>query len=751
MNTNVRILTRRCCRWGTVAVVLCSAALRLQADDAEGVTKITYEEHIKPIFREHCVVCHSADDKSSGLALDTYAATLEGGSGGASIAEGDPGSSRLLKMVTHEEQPYMPPDEDPIAEEKRELLRVWIEQGMPENSGSAIKKKKVNMAMLAEVSLERPSEAPMPKNVLRQPPVYTERASAISALAFSPWAPLLAVGGQEQVVLYHAETAEMLGVLPFPEGEPQSITFSRDGKLVLVGGGQHSKSGCAVLYSIESGERVVKVGDELDIVMAADINESNTRIALAGPQKVVRVFDTATTELVYEQKKHTDWIYDVRFSPDGVLLATSDRSNGLVVWEADTGRLYMDLVGHKSEIRSLAWRPDSTVLVSSSMDGTVKMWDMNHGNLIKSWDAHPGGVTAVAICNDGTIATTGADRKVKLWNAAGAAAGELPPMPEQSLEVSISVDGVYVAAGDWSGQTQLWKRDQPDQPRVVAANPETIEMRLSAAESLASQVRTEISVAESDLETKQKLVADITTQLESSVAEQTATQTAMDSASQLVSQMEVESKTATERMQKLQAELTQLQNAQNERDRLLVSERKKLEDAKTKKQSLDQTIAKLQSDSAPAQQAMKQAEAQLAAARTRWNAAQAKLVRAQQDREAFMAAKQKLQLAEQELTNELAKANEELTKLTQASQVAEKTLSEKGSVVQDLQSQLAAVQEKLKAQIAELKAIENASQQQQADLEVAKQELESVEADLAKVKEDQATFEAAYGEKDKLD
>ncbi len=75
-------------------------------------------------------------------------------------------------------------------------------------------------------------------------------------------------------------------------------------------------------------------------MLAADINHDLTRIALGGPGKVVRIYATDTGELLHEIKKHTDWIYAVRFSPDGVLLATADRSNGLFVWEADTAREY---------------------------------------------------------------------------------------------------------------------------------------------------------------------------------------------------------------------------------------------------------------------------------------------------------------------------------------------------------------------------------------------------------------------------
>ena len=70
-----------------------------------------------------------------------------------------------------------------------------------------------------------------------QPVVLTPRANAVTALAHSPWAPVFAVGGQKQVLLYHTDTQELLGVLPFPEGNVFSVRFSRNGQLLLAAGG----------------------------------------------------------------------------------------------------------------------------------------------------------------------------------------------------------------------------------------------------------------------------------------------------------------------------------------------------------------------------------------------------------------------------------------------------------------------------------------------------------------------------------
>lgn len=189
----------------------------------------------------------------------------------------------------------------------------------------------------------------------RVPVVTTECAAAATALAASPWAPLVAVAGQKQVSLYNTDNSELVGIIPYPDGIPQVLRFSRDGAYLLVAGGTHSSQGTASLYDVRNGERLLRVGDELDIVFGADINDQLSRIALGGPQRIVRIFDTATGEVTFELKKHTDWIYCVDYSPDGVLVATGDRSGGLHVWEADTGRLFLDLVGHKGAIRGLTW------------------------------------------------------------------------------------------------------------------------------------------------------------------------------------------------------------------------------------------------------------------------------------------------------------------------------------------------------------------------------------------------------------
>ncbi len=445
--------------------------------------KITYDDHVRPIFRQYCLKCHDAATKRSDLALDAYATTMEGGASGEVVYASDLDSSRLWLMVNHEDEPAMPPGADKLPEDKLTLVRGWIEGGALENSGSVAQAKKPSgLAMRAPAVSGKPAgPAAMPESIFRQPVVATRRAAAITALAASPWAPLVAVAGQHQVALYHSESAQLLGVLPFLEGTPHVLKFSRDGSLLLIAGGRGAAIGLATLVDVRSGSRLVTVGDEYDAVLAADVSPNQALIALGSPAKVIRVYRTAAGTLAYEIRKHTDWITAIAFSPDGQWLVTADRSGGAYLWEAATGREVATLRGHKSEVTAACWRADSQLVATSGLDGTVRLWNRAEGKQVKSWTAHAGGTSAVDFAADGRLVSTGRDRLVKWWKPDGGHLENLTTFGDIGLQACITHDGKRVVAGDYTGAVRLLEVESGKQVGLLAANPPTLAMRTATA------------------------------------------------------------------------------------------------------------------------------------------------------------------------------------------------------------------------------------------------------------------------------
>jgi hypothetical protein len=448
--------------------------------------KITSEQHVLPVLKDKCVSCHNQDRKKGGLILNNYTKLMEGGSSGVAVKPGDPDNSRLYKAVAHTQEPYMPHSAPKLPQDRLELIRKWIAGGAPENAGSKVvmaDKPKVDLALPVAVKGKPAGPPPMPPNTLRlEPIVRAARDTAITALAASPWAPLVAVGGQKQVLLYQSDTLELLGVLAFPEGTPHVLRFSRNGSLLLAGGGRGGKSGRVVVWSVTKGERVFEVGDESDAVLAADISPDQTRVALGGPGKVVRIYGAKDGKLLHEVRKHTEWVTALEFSPDGVLLASGDRAGGLFVWEAFTAREYFTLKGHTACITAVSWRADSNVVASCSEDTTIRLFEMENGNQVRGWGAHGGGALAVRFARDGQIASAGRDRLVRLWNGNGGNVRNFEALPDLALQVAFSHDGKRIIAGDWTGQVVVWNTADGKRIGTLSANPPTVAEQLVLAQ-----------------------------------------------------------------------------------------------------------------------------------------------------------------------------------------------------------------------------------------------------------------------------
>ncbi|MFO1065487.1 MAG: c-type cytochrome domain-containing protein [Pirellulales bacterium] len=743
MAMEMTLKTKHILGWFCALSASLSAAV---SGNSRAEDKVTFDDHIKPIFREHCLSCHNANEKKGGLALDTYAATLIGGSSGEIVIAGDIDSSRLWELTAHIAQPYMPPQQDKLADPKLAVIKTWIEQGMPENSGSAIKKKSdAAAAMLANSSTGKPDgPPPMPTSMLKQPAIYTPRSAAIAAMAGAPWSPLVAVGGQFQVSLYHSESGQLLGVIPFPEGEPQSLSFTRDGRQLLIGGGRHGRSGCAVLVDVATGERITKVGDELDVVLAADISPDKKRIALAGPQKLIRIYDSSTGELIKEMKKHTDWVYALRFSPDGVLLASGDRSNGLVVWESETGRLYADLVGHKGEIRSLDFRADSNVLLTASLDGTVKFWGMQDSNLQKSIDAHGGGATSVAFSQDGSFVTTGRDQRVRLWNPDGTKKAEYEGLTEAGLEVAVIGSGAQIAAGDWNGKVKLWQAADPKQVRELAANPLTLAQVLEQAQASATQIKTTFDAAS-------MVAADSAAQMTAAQSELAQTEVLVKtSAEQLAATEQTKQKLTgdinaqTAMIADLEAKLAAVKKAKEDTTVALntATETAKKQMAESEAAKAKQVDAKTKYDQLAV--AAKAAADKLAEADAQFKASQDAVARAQADLTAFQARSADLKASAEKVAAQTAETEKQMAEKAKLAATKEAEMKKLTEELQKMQAEMAALQQKLAAAASAQTTAQSELSASQAAANELKAAFEKAQSDSAQAQERLKLFLDSY-------
>lgn len=459
--------------------------------------KITYDDHVFPLFQQACLNCHNPDKAKGGLDLSSFSGTMKGSSGGKIAEPGDPGSS-LIKVVMQTAEPKMPPEGEKLSNDQIQILKNWIEGGLLENKSSSARKAskpKFEATPRTDPAAKPDGPPPMPAHLLLEPPVVTAKASAVHSIAASPWAPLLAITGQHQILLHHSESLDLIGILPFPEGDPVSLAFTPDARYLIVGGGVPGKSGLTVTFDVTDGSRLLTAGKEFDSVLAADIRPGFDIVATGGPSRLLKLWKTDSGEPLKSIKKHTDWITALDLSPDGVLLASGDRNGGVWVWESETGNEFHTLRAHQAAITTAAFRADSNILATSSEDGTVRFWEMNGGTEVKKIDAHPGGVTSFSFARDGTSLTAGRDMKVKLWkpdfNPIRDIAQNLPALP---TAVALDPEAKRAFVGDSRGTVLVFNTadgkalgEIPTNPPTIAARLQTIDNRIREQEQLFNQ------------------------------------------------------------------------------------------------------------------------------------------------------------------------------------------------------------------------------------------------------------------------
>jgi hypothetical protein len=452
--------------------------------------KITYQDSILPIVQANCAKCHNEDKKKADLDLTSYQGILKGSASGAVVVSGNLDGSKLWRAIMQSEDPTMPPNQPRLPDHDLETFKGWIQGGLLENLGGkaiAAKKSDVDFTLKSDSTGKPDGPPPMPEALPHQVVVHTARTTAITGLAASPWAPLIAVAGQKQVLLFNTDTLELLGILPFKEGQPVDLKFSRSGRLLLAAGGLGAKSGRVLVWDVVTGNQLMDLGDDYDTVLAGDIRPDQAQVALGGPSRMVKIWSTKTGELQHKIKKHTDWVTAVAFSPNGQMLATADRNGGISIWDPESAQEIFTLAGHKSAVTALSWRGDSKLLASSSEDGTVKLWEMDEGKQQKSWTAHGAGVLCVSYAHTDRLVTCGRDDAVTLWDGTGKKLRDMEKCCDLPLRASFSSDGEQIFASDFEGHVFTWNASDGKRIGSLDANPLPAGQPLASAQKPAAK------------------------------------------------------------------------------------------------------------------------------------------------------------------------------------------------------------------------------------------------------------------------
>jgi WD40 repeat protein len=244
-------------------------------------------------------------------------------------------------------------------------------------------------------------------------------SDGVSALAFAPGARRLATAGFDGTVRVWEPAAPVFSAascLPF-KGEPLALAFGSGGRTLLAAGSSDvvrwntrdlsplpsSKSRVATSVSVgpggetlitgqedgsvqmtlaETGKVVAEVHGEGGSARSVACSPEGRLLASVGDDGVVRLFRLDFRRVVREftADASASRARLVKFSRDGRIVAVA--GGELSLWDVATGQRLCTLRGHgKDGISSIAFSPDQKTLATTGLDGVVKLWNMETATL----------------------------------------------------------------------------------------------------------------------------------------------------------------------------------------------------------------------------------------------------------------------------------------------------------------------------------------------------------------------------------
>ncbi len=235
-----------------------------------------------------------------------------------------------------------------------------------------------------------------------------------------------------------------------------SVAFSTDGSQFVSG----SWDGTLRLSSTDSGDVVRRFNTGSPAaILAVAISPDGTRIASGSYDQAnsLRIWDTNSL-MVLDSLSRNSRFNSVDFSPSGNQLATGSDDGLVQLWDAESGKVDVELSGHTSSINSVVFSADGNLLASGSDDHTVRLWDLDNQNLLRTLSDGPFGVSSVVFSPSGDLLVSGYhDGNIRVWDvASGQVMRQITGHQERVTSVEISQDGNEIVSGSFDHTVRVW-------------------------------------------------------------------------------------------------------------------------------------------------------------------------------------------------------------------------------------------------------------------------------------------------------
>jgi WD40 repeat protein len=412
---------------------------------AEPPASPDFTADIAPILNKYCVSCHNAVDLEGELSLESFGDIQKGGSRGPAILPGEPDSSRLVRVLTGQAKPAMPPEENEAPQPQEiELLRAWIKAGARGPSGDEPDRR-----TLRTPRIEPSAGLPRP----------------VGAVDYSSDNKYLAVARFGQVELLTADSHQPVRTFKDQPGKVNAVTFTGGGELLVAASGITGLYGEVRVWNVADGRLLRTLTGHRDTLYAAVPSPNGQHVATAGYDGQIILWDLASGEQLRNFVGHNGAVFDLAFSPDGRVLASASADQTIKLWNVQRGERLDTLGQPLKEQYAVVFSPDGRHVVAGGADNRIRVWRLISEEEPKinpiqfARYAHEGPIVQLAFSPDGKrLISIGEDEAVKLWETETYTVVRVyPSQPDATPALAIAPDGKHFAVGRADGSIGVYE------------------------------------------------------------------------------------------------------------------------------------------------------------------------------------------------------------------------------------------------------------------------------------------------------
>ena len=415
---------------------------------------VSFAETVAPIFSKRCLACHNARTAKGRYNMETFAAIVKGGESGDALEVGDADSSTLFAMI---EDGSMPKDADPLSPEQIAAVKHWINTGAVLDAG---------------LSPSAPLIQIMPKEIQPNPPEAYPVPVPVTSVAFSPDGATLATSGYHEVILWKVEDGSLLRRITNVAERVYDIEFTKDGQKIVVASGTPAQIGEAKIFQVADGKLLGDLVRTDDSVFAVSLSPDQKRLATAGADRAIRVFDFATQKQQLLIEDHADWVMDVAWSADGTRLASASRDKTSKVFDAVSGDSLVTFNGHGQPVYGVGFQADGKIVVSSGSDKQIRTWNVADAKQIKVIGGFGNEVFRIIVTPEGHVYSCSADKNARAHQISdGKALKTFAGHTDWVYSVAVHAGTKRVVAGSYNGEVRIWNIDDAKESLKIIAAP----------------------------------------------------------------------------------------------------------------------------------------------------------------------------------------------------------------------------------------------------------------------------------------